>query len=190
VGFMAEEVSRFKAVMGEMGADMVAVIPAGRSLMASTLQQALEGGPAPYEQVCAAPRSGGALQPAPAKAGRARLRRPGRCPGQETQGSQRPAARPPADAPGPVQPPLGQRRAVIMSGMFTSEVLEVISGYKDAGLPPTVFAAAVPNNYARAVGEVVESCWWVDRGGWGDQGGWVDRVDRCGWVWEVDHSCI
>lgn len=55
--------------------------------------------------------------------------------------------------------PLGQRRAVVLSGMFTSEVLEVISGYKDAGLPPTVFAAAVPNNYSRTVADVVESCW-------------------------------
>lgn len=43
--------------------------------------------------------------------------------------------------------------------MFTAEVIEVISAYKDAGLPPTVFAAAVPNNYGRAIGDVVESCW-------------------------------
>jgi hypothetical protein len=64
-----------------------------------------------------------------------------------------------APAPRAPQPPLGQRRAVILSGMYTSEVLEVIAAYKDAGLPPTVFAAAVPNNYGREVGDVVESCW-------------------------------
>ncbi|GBF88938.1 hypothetical protein Rsub_01437 [Raphidocelis subcapitata] len=105
-GFLRPEYDTFKALLADMGADMVALVPAGRAAMAGTLQAALEGGTVEYEQ-----------------------------------------------------PPLGQRRAVILSGMYTSEVLEVIAAYKDAGLPPTVFAAAVPNNYTREVADVVDSCW-------------------------------
>eukprot|EP00892_Ulva_mutabilis_P009572 jgi/Ulvmu1/6988/UM033_0046.1 len=45
--------------------------------------------------------------------------------------------------------PLGTRRAVIMSGMYTSEVMEVIGAYRDSALPPTAFAAAVPNNWEK-----------------------------------------
>ena len=32
-----------------------------------------------------------------------------------------------------LQPPLGQRRAMVLSGMFGSEVIEVVSAYKEAG---------------------------------------------------------
>ncbi|KIY96402.1 hypothetical protein MNEG_11557 [Monoraphidium neglectum] len=106
VGFMHDEVEHFRAVLDDMGADMVAVIPASPSMMGGTLQSALEAGPVAYQQ-----------------------------------------------------PALGQRRAVVLSGMYTSEVLEVISGYKDAGLPPTVFAAAVPKNFESQLSDVVESCW-------------------------------
>lgn len=54
------------------------------------------------------------------------------------------------------QPPLGTRRTVFLSGMYGAEVVEVIAAYKDAGLPPTVWAAAVPRNWGRVVGELVE----------------------------------
>eukprot|EP00877_Chromochloris_zofingiensis_P001393 jgi/Chrzof1/11254/Cz05g29170.t1 len=57
------------------------------------------------------------------------------------------------------QPPLGTHRAVIMSGMYGSEVVEVISACRDAGLPPCVFAAAVPNNWSRNVKELTEAVW-------------------------------
>lgn len=52
VGFMRDEVARVEALLAEMGAgDVVAVVPAGAALMGATLQDALEGGPRPYEQV-------------------------------------------------------------------------------------------------------------------------------------------
>ncbi|PNH05255.1 hypothetical protein TSOC_008495 [Tetrabaena socialis] len=54
------------------------------------------------------------------------------------------------------QPPLGTRRMAFLSGMFGSELVEVIGAYKDAGLPPTVWAAAVPNNYERIVADLAE----------------------------------
>ncbi|KXZ46054.1 hypothetical protein GPECTOR_47g329 [Gonium pectorale] len=54
-----------------------------------------------------------------------------------------------------VKPPLGTRRTVFLSGMVGAEVVEVIAAYKDAGMPPTVWAAAVPNNYGRIVKELV-----------------------------------
>ncbi|GFR52651.1 hypothetical protein Agub_g15243 [Astrephomene gubernaculifera] len=62
-----------------------------------------------------------------------------------------------AEVPGSYeQPPLGTRRTVFLSGMVGAEVLEVISAYREAGMPPTVWAAAVPNNYQRVVRELVE----------------------------------
>ncbi|GAX77822.1 hypothetical protein CEUSTIGMA_g5265.t1 [Chlamydomonas eustigma] len=54
------------------------------------------------------------------------------------------------------QPALGQRRALILSGMYGSEVVEMVASYKEAGLPPCVFAAAVPNNYQRKVVDLVK----------------------------------
>lgn len=54
------------------------------------------------------------------------------------------------------QPALGQRRALVLSGMYGAEVIEVVSAYKEAGLPPAVFAAAVPNNYQRVISGLVE----------------------------------
>ncbi|EFJ48983.1 hypothetical protein VOLCADRAFT_90363 [Volvox carteri f. nagariensis] len=54
------------------------------------------------------------------------------------------------------QPPLGTRRTVFLSGMIGAEVVEVIAAYREAGMPPTVWAAAVPNNYTRVVRELVE----------------------------------
>jgi hypothetical protein len=48
---MRDEVARIQSVMGDMGADMVAVVPAGPKLMGATLRQALEGGSTDYEQV-------------------------------------------------------------------------------------------------------------------------------------------
>eukprot|EP00884_Botryococcus_braunii_P008590 jgi/Botrbrau1/17732/Bobra.0166s0152.2 len=46
---------------------------------------------------------------------------------------------------------LGTPRAVILSGMYAAEVLEVISCYKDSGLPATMWAGAVPGNWDRKV---------------------------------------
>jgi hypothetical protein len=40
--------------------------------------------------------------------------------------------------------------------MYGSEVSEVISAYRDAGLPEPVWAAALPVNWARAVGQLVD----------------------------------
>lgn len=54
------------------------------------------------------------------------------------------------------QAPLGQKTAVILSGMYASEIVEVISAYKENGLPATVFAAAVPKNYDHIVRELVD----------------------------------
>ncbi|KAK9838493.1 hypothetical protein WJX81_002737 [Elliptochloris bilobata] len=51
---------------------------------------------------------------------------------------------------------VGTRRAVILSGMSSAEVLEVIDAYRDAGLPPALWAAAVPMNYERPVRELLE----------------------------------
>lgn len=102
VGFLVDELERFRKVMNDMDADIVKIIPCTRDLMKCTLQEALDSTYPRYEE-----------------------------------------------------PPLGQRRMVIMSGMHAAEVMEVISAYKDSGLPPTVFAAAVPNNYQRVVGELV-----------------------------------
>lgn len=53
------------------------------------------------------------------------------------------------------QPPLGTRRTVFLSGMFGAEVVDVIGGYRESGLPQAVWAAAVPNNYKRLVSELV-----------------------------------
>ncbi|BDA51235.1 hypothetical protein COCOBI_18-1120 [Coccomyxa sp. Obi] len=62
------------------------------------------------------------------------------------------------DSPAPVfeQLPLGTKRAVFLSGMSGAEVQEVISAYNDSGLPPTVWAAAVPANYQRTVSTLLE----------------------------------
>ncbi|GIL61439.1 hypothetical protein Vafri_15888 [Volvox africanus] len=54
------------------------------------------------------------------------------------------------------QPLLGTRRTVFLSGMIGAEVVEVIAAYKEAGMPPTVWAAAVPNNYTRLVKDLVD----------------------------------
>ncbi len=51
--------------------------------------------------------------------------------------------------------PLGVRRTLFMSGLFGSEVIQIVSGYNEAGLPSCVFAAAVPNNYMRRVEDLV-----------------------------------
>lgn len=48
------------------------------------------------------------------------------------------------------QLPAGTRRAVLMSGMSTAEVMEVIGAYSETdSLPDTLFGAAVPKNYDR-----------------------------------------
>lgn len=52
-------------------------------------------------------------------------------------------------------PPLGTRRAIFLSGMYGSEVMEVVGGYREAGLPPAVFGAFVPNNANRIVSDLV-----------------------------------
>eukprot|EP01025_Chloroclados_australasicus_P068160 TRINITY_DN9457_c0_g1_i1.p2 TRINITY_DN9457_c0_g1~~TRINITY_DN9457_c0_g1_i1.p2 ORF type:complete len:231 (+),score=21.07 TRINITY_DN9457_c0_g1_i1:56-694(+) len=60
-------------------------------------------------------------------------------------------------------PPIGQRRAAIFSGMYGSEVVDVIAEYKDQGLPPTVFAAAVPGNADSLVKDLVDELYDDDR---------------------------
>eukprot|EP00195_Chlamydomonas_chlamydogama_P005824 CAMPEP_0202903320 /NCGR_PEP_ID=MMETSP1392-20130828/23881_1 /ASSEMBLY_ACC=CAM_ASM_000868 /TAXON_ID=225041 /ORGANISM="Chlamydomonas chlamydogama, Strain SAG 11-48b" /LENGTH=256 /DNA_ID=CAMNT_0049590443 /DNA_START=161 /DNA_END=933 /DNA_ORIENTATION=- len=60
-----------------------------------------------------------------------------------------------AEVPPYQQPPLGTRRALVLSGMYGSEVVEVVTAYKESGLPPAVFAAAVPRNYSRVVKELL-----------------------------------
>lgn len=106
VGFLPEEFEAFRAMMNDIEADMVKIVPCTRAHLDSTLQAALESDYPHYEQ-----------------------------------------------------PALGQRRALFMSGMYGSEVVELIAAYKEAGLPPCAFAAAVPNNYQRTVGDLAESVW-------------------------------
>ncbi|EFN52856.1 hypothetical protein CHLNCDRAFT_138333 [Chlorella variabilis] len=54
------------------------------------------------------------------------------------------------------QAPLGTRRVLFLSGMYAAEVMETIAAVREAGLPEAVFAAAVPNNYARPLAELVQ----------------------------------
>ncbi|CAK0783974.1 hypothetical protein CVIRNUC_007177 [Coccomyxa viridis] len=54
------------------------------------------------------------------------------------------------------QLPLGTKRAVFLSGMSGSEVQEVVSAYHDSGLPRSMWAAAVPANYDRTLGTLIE----------------------------------
>ncbi|KAL4439987.1 hypothetical protein ABPG75_002988 [Micractinium tetrahymenae] len=54
------------------------------------------------------------------------------------------------------QAPLGTRRVCFLSGMYAAEVMETIAAFREAGLPETVFAAAVPNNYDRSLQELVQ----------------------------------
>ncbi|KAG2433414.1 hypothetical protein HXX76_008472 [Chlamydomonas incerta] len=61
-----------------------------------------------------------------------------------------------SDFPQYEQAPLGTRRTVFLSGMVGAEIMEVIAAYKEEGMPPTVWAAAVPNNWGRVVRELVE----------------------------------
>jgi len=52
--------------------------------------------------------------------------------------------------------PPSTRRAVLLSGMYTGEVMEVIGAYNDSGLPDTLWGAAVPNNYHKVLRDLVE----------------------------------
>ena len=52
--------------------------------------------------------------------------------------------------------PLGLRRTVILSGMYASEVQEVIAAYRETTLPPAVFAAFVPKNAEKRICDLVE----------------------------------
>ncbi|WIA09652.1 hypothetical protein OEZ85_009039 [Tetradesmus obliquus] len=106
VGFLPEEYQAFRAMMVDIEADMVKVVPCSKALLAGSLQQAMESEYPQYEQ-----------------------------------------------------PPLGQRRALFLSGMYGSEVVELIAAYREAGLPPCAFAAAVPNNWQRNVKELSEAVW-------------------------------
>ncbi|KAL4420278.1 hypothetical protein ABPG77_005618 [Micractinium sp. CCAP 211/92] len=54
------------------------------------------------------------------------------------------------------QAPLGTRRVCFLSGMYAAEVMETIAAFREAGLPETVFAGAVPNNYDRSLQELVQ----------------------------------
>lgn len=68
-----------------------------------------------------------------------------------------------ASSPGWRPAPLGTRRAVILSGMYTAEVLDVVGAYRDASLPAAVFAATVPNNYEGVVSELVDEIFSDDK---------------------------
>jgi len=46
--------------------------------------------------------------------------------------------------------------------MFTAEVVDVVGAYRDSGQPPAVFAAAVPRNYERVVGELLNEVYEDD----------------------------
>ncbi|CAL5225992.1 g8794 [Coccomyxa viridis] len=61
-----------------------------------------------------------------------------------------------ADAGAFEQLPLGTKRAIFLSGMSGAEVQEVVSAYHDSGLPRSMWAAAVPANYDRSLGALVE----------------------------------
>ncbi|KAG1665342.1 hypothetical protein FOA52_011756 [Chlamydomonas sp. UWO 241] len=99
VGFLPDDITAFRALMAEMEADMVKVVPCTRAMLNGTLGQALEVEPLPaYEQ-----------------------------------------------------PALGTRRAVVLSGMYQPELIDVVTSYRESGMPPAVFAAAVPNNYGRVL---------------------------------------
>ncbi|PSC73792.1 Uncharacterized conserved UCP014543 [Micractinium conductrix] len=104
VGFTQPEFERLRRLLHvDMEAEMVKVVPAPASAMASSLGAALELDPVPaFEQA-----------------------------------------------------PLGTRRVCFLSGMYAAEVMETIVAFKEAGLPEAVFAAAVPNNYDRRLGELV-----------------------------------
>jgi len=52
--------------------------------------------------------------------------------------------------------PMGLRRTVILSGMYASEVQEVLSAYRDMQLPPAVFAAYVPKNKEKRIVDLVK----------------------------------
>ena len=52
--------------------------------------------------------------------------------------------------------PLGLRRTIFLSGMYASEVHEIISAYRDARMPPAVFAAYVPRNKDKRLDDLVE----------------------------------
>lgn len=59
--------------------------------------------------------------------------------------------------------PLGMRRTIIFSGMYTHEVMEIIGAYHAQGLPKAIFAAAVPNNWNSNLRELVEEVYDDDR---------------------------
>jgi len=52
-----------------------------------------------------------------------------------------------ADAGASPLQPGSTRRVVILSGMYSGEVIDVVGAWRDAGLPEPVWAAAVPGNY-------------------------------------------
>jgi hypothetical protein len=107
VGYSRDEMDAVRALLDDMGATMVPVVPASRAMMGGTIRAAVEARPPPPHE----------------------------------------------------PPPIG-RRAVVLSGLYTEELIDVIGAYKDAGLPPTVFSAAVPGNYDnRSIADVVEACW-------------------------------
>eukprot|EP00887_Chlorella_sp_A99_P001662 scaffold8.g1662.t1 len=46
-------------------------------------------------------------------------------------------------------------RVAFLSGMYASEVMEILALFRESGLAPVVYAAAVPNNWGRPLGELV-----------------------------------
>lgn len=58
---------------------------------------------------------------------------------------------PPHEAP----TPLGVQKVVFLSGMYASEVIEVVAALRESELPECAFAAAVPRSWGRLLGELV-----------------------------------
>ena len=82
----------------------------------------------------------------------------------EGDGGDGPAGASSTSGASPVLP--GTPRAVFLSGFYSAEVVDLIAAWREDASPPLpepVWAAAVPNNYDRAVGELVEAVVADDR---------------------------
>lgn len=66
------------------------------------------------------------------------------------------SADPPPDHPGDGEAGPPPQKILFLSGMYASEVVEVVSAVKEApGVPGCAFAAAVPRSWGRELGELV-----------------------------------
>jgi len=51
---------------------------------------------------------------------------------------------------------LGLRRPIFLSGMYASEVQEIVGANHESGLPPTVFAAFIPENKDKLIVDLMD----------------------------------